>query len=260
VAVVLVDTTDVVNIGGTVRAMGNTGFTGLRLVRPQRFNAWDVGGIAHYSQHIVDATTIHPSLADALADTHLVVGLTGKHHRDQRNARPFPDTLDQVAATAQDGGTVALVFGREDIGLTNADLDLCHLCTTVPTNPAYPSLNLAQAALLVLYGLFERGNGTRQVLRPPRRGAPRASTRQLQDLFADLERTLDAVEFLKTRSPVTTMRALRSTLARADLDAREAGLLRALFIEVRRYLHRRGVLADIGPMGAGKQPDGDTKL
>lgn len=257
VVVVLVETTDVVNIGGTVRAMGNTGFDQLRLVRPRHFNTWDVGGIAHYSQHIVEATTLHDSLTDAVAGTHLVVAFTGKHHRDQRNARPFPEMLDRIMASAETGAQVALVFGREDSGLTNVDLDVCHFCTTVPTNPAYPSLNLAQAVLLALYGLFERANGTRQTLRRPRRNAPRASTEQLAELFADVERMLNAIEFLKTRSPITTMRSLRSTLLRADLDTHEAGLLRAISIEVRRYLHRRGVIAEVGPIGLERRQTDD---
>jgi tRNA C32,U32 (ribose-2'-O)-methylase TrmJ len=129
-------------------------------------------------------------------------------------------------------------------------LDACHAVTTIPTNPAYPSLNLAQAALLVLYQLFQRSGGLSQSFRPPRRQAPSASSSLLEDLFADLERALDAIEFLGSRSRASTLRSLRVALYRARLDAREASLIRAVFIEVRKFLHRKRVLSDVGPVGS----------
>jgi len=74
----------------------------------------------------------------------------------------------------------------------------------------------------------------------------------LEDLFADLERALDAIEFLGNRPRTSILRSLRVALFRARLDAREASLLRAIAIEVRRYLHRKGLLSDVGPVGAGR--------
>src|SRR5438132_13749077 len=107
--------------------------------------------------------------------------------------------MDQVADAATQGQQVAVVFAREDWGMSNEMLDACHAVTTIPTNPAYPSLNLAQAALLVLYQLFQRAGGQQQAYRPPRRQAPAASSQLLEDLFADAERALEAIEFLKQR-------------------------------------------------------------
>lgn len=257
IALVLVETTDPVNVGGVVRAMANTGFQRLRLVNPAAVvpDAWHVIGIAHYTQHIVESTQVFPNLLAGVSDAQFVLGLTGKHYRVQRNALPLGSALARVAQAAQAGQTVALVFGREDIGLTNAQLDVCQAVTTIPTDPAYSSLNLAQAALLVLYLLFLRAGGDQQPLRPPRKSAPPASVALLADLFADLERALDAIDFLHSRSRVSTMRSLRSALYRARLDVREASLLRAVAIEVRRYLHRRGLLAEVGPVGAGRSGD-----
>jgi TrmH family RNA methyltransferase len=252
VAVVLVEPTDPVNIGGVVRVMANTGFLGLRLVRPVGFDAWHVGGIAHYTQHIIDAAHIAETLPQAVADRQLVLALTGKHQRVERNALPFRAAMDTVAAAATAGQPVALVFGREDRGLSNEMLDACHAVTTIPTNPAYPSLNLAQAALLVLYQLFERGGGQEQAYRPPRKAASNAPSELLEDLFADLERALDAIQFFGGRSRQSTLRSLRVALFRARLDVREASLLRAIFIEVRRFLRRRGVINEVGRVGRGR--------
>lgn len=250
VVVVLFEPTDPVNIGGVARAMANTGFARLRLVNPAPFDPWDVIGVAHYTQHIVERVPVYPSLDAALADAQLVVGLSGKHHAAQLNRLPFDNAVAQVAEQAGSGSTVALLFGREDRGLPNEALDRCHLVVAIPTNPAQPSLNLAQAALLVLYFLFRASGGGEQVYRAPRRAAPAAPAALLEDLFADLERALDAIELFKTRARPSLMRSLRAALVRARLNQREASLLRAIAIEIRRYLHRRGVLADVGPIGA----------
>jgi TrmH family RNA methyltransferase len=249
ICVLLIEPTDPVNIGGVVRVMANTGFLQLRLVRPVGFDAWHVGGVAHYTQHIVSATQTFEALPAAVADRQFVLGLTGKHHRVERNALGFEGAIDAVTTAATQGQQVAIVFGREDWGLSNDMLDACHAVTTIPTNPAYPSLNLAQAALLTLYQLFERSGGLAQTYRPPRRPAAIAPSALLEDLFADVERALDAIEFLKSRSRTNTLRSLRVALFRAGLDVRQVSLLRAVFIEMRKYLVRKGIRSDVGPVG-----------
>jgi tRNA/rRNA methyltransferase len=251
-AVVLVEPTDVVNIGGVVRVMANTGFLQLRLVRPVSFDPWHVGGIAHYTQHIVSATQVFEDLPSAVAERAFVLGLTGRHHRVERNTLPFVEALQSVAELALSGQEVAIVFGREDWGLSNAMLDACHAVTTIPTNPAYPSLNLAQAALLVLYQLFERSGGLEQTYRPPRRVSPLAPSGLLEDLVADMERALEAVEFFHSRSRLSAVRSLRVALYRARLDVREASLLRAVFIEIRKFLVRKGLRDEVGRVGASR--------
>jgi tRNA (cytidine32/uridine32-2'-O)-methyltransferase len=250
VSVVLVETTDPVNVGGVVRAMANNGFLRLRLVSPVSFDPWQVVGVAHYTQHILEASQRFDTLTHAVADSHFVLGMTGRHHRVERNALAFQAAIEQVMEVARQGQEVAVVFGREDWGMSNAMLDACHAVTTIPTNPAYPSLNLAQAVLLVLYQLCQRAGGQQQSYRPPRRQAAPASSGLLEDLFADLERALDAIEFLGDRPRTSILRSLRVALFRARLDAREASLLRAIAIEVRRYLHRKGLLSEVGPVGA----------
>jgi TrmH family RNA methyltransferase len=247
--IVLVEPTDPVNIGGVIRAMANTGFLHLRLVRPVGFDARKVIGVAHYTQHIVEATQQLDSLPEAVKDRHLVIGLTGRHPRVGRNALPLHEAVGRLIDAASSGQQVAIVLGREDYGLSKVALDACHMVTTIPTNPAYPSLNLAQATLLVLYQLFQRAGGEDQAYRRPRHAAPPASSGLLEDLFADLERALDAIEFLKSRARTHTLRSLRVALYRARLDVREASLLRAVVIEIRRFLRLKGVLAELGPVG-----------
>jgi TrmH family RNA methyltransferase len=256
IAVVLVEPTDAVNIGGVIRAMANTGFVHLRMVNPVGFDPWHIVGVAHYTQHLIQAARTFDTLERAVADRHFVLGLTGRHHRAKRNALAITTAIEQIREVATGGGEVAIVFGREDSGLSNAMLDACHAVTTIPTNPAYPSLNLAQAALLVLYRLFERARGQDQNYRPPRKRAAAAPSSLLEDLFADIERSLDAIGFLGSRSREHTLRSVRVALYRAQLDVREASLLRAMAIEVRRFLRREGIIADVGPIGAQSSRSG----
>ena len=137
-----------------------------------------------------------------------------------------------------DAGPTALLYGREDKGLPNEALDLCHRVVTIPTNPAYPSLNLAHAVVLMLYELaLARGDDARPFKAPRREGGP-VTVDDLERLFADAEAALRGIEFFKTREVEGVMRTLREVMHRTPLDQREAKLLRAMAIEVVKYSER----------------------
>lgn len=138
-----------------------------------------------------------------------------------------------------DEGIAALLLGPEDKGLTNAELDLCHRVVVIPTSPEHPSLNLAQAFTVMAYELFlVRGEAQ---LKEPRRSAPFATHEQLERLLADAQAALDGIEFFKTRNPSMVMRTVREVTHRTPLDQREVRLLRAMCVEVLRFLERKGV-------------------
>lgn len=241
VVVVLWETQDVVNIAGTVRAMKNFGLSRLRLVAPAEWNPWRIEGIAHDTQDLVAAATLHDTLPDALADCEFVVALTARGRRAKRAmARPreiAPELLER-AASAAEGASVAVLFGREDQGLPNWALDLAHRTATIPTNPDHRSLNLAQAVLVVAYELWLADEGRDQAFKPPRRVAPLAPVQLMEKLFEDLESSLWAIDFFKSRQSESVMRSLREIFHRNDLDTREAGLIRAIAIEIRKFLER----------------------
>jgi TrmH family RNA methyltransferase len=136
-------------------------------------------------------------------------------------------------------GPVAIVAGREDSGLTNAELDLCHALVTISTDPGHRSLNLAQAVAIMAYESWNARGGDDVPLKPPRNRAAPATSAQLEELFADWTGALWAVDFFKTRRTESVMRSFREIVFRAELDGREASLLRAIGIEVVRYLDRR---------------------
>lgn len=228
---------DLVNIASVVRVMKNFGLRDLRLVAPVEYDAYRVEGIAHKTGDVLKRTREFDSLDQALADCHHVVGFTARQRSAKRNAqRPREAASEIVAVAASD--LVALVFGPEDQGLTNEELDRCHRIVTIPTSPDYASLNLAQAAAVMAYELF-LARGT-PPLKPPRRAAEPASQEQLERLFADARRALDAIDFFKTRNPEPIMRTVREIVHRTPFDAREVELARAMCFEVMRALNAHG--------------------
>ncbi|MBK9710726.1 MAG: RNA methyltransferase [Kouleothrix sp.] len=247
IVVVLHRPQKLVNIAGAVRAMMNMGLDQLRLVQPAEYDPHDIAGIAHRSAGLLAATTIHPTLDVALADAVYVVGTSSR----PREAGPVPatprDLAPELLARAA-GGPVALLFGPEDNGLSNAELDRCHSLMVIPTEPGYASLNLAQAVLLVAYELRLAA----EAAVPPSNRSPAtpATAGQLEDLFAALERALWGIEFFKSRQSATMMRVLRGLVHRAEPDAREAALLKAIAVETINFLRRKG----IEPGGADPEP------
>jgi TrmH family RNA methyltransferase len=235
--VVLDQPQDLVNIAHVVRAMKNFEFRDLRLVAPREYDAYRVEGIAHQTQDVLARVRVFDTLAAALADCVHVVGFTARgrtaKHALQRPRQAAVEILERAAL-----GPVALLFGREDRGLPNEALDLCHRIVTIPTSPAYGSLNLAHAAVVMLYELaLARGAETRPFKAPRRRAGP-ATVEEIERLFTDIERALRAIEFFKTRNPEMVLRTVRDAVHRVPLDAREAKLFRAIAIEVVKYGER----------------------
>ncbi|MGD0484046.1 MAG: TrmH family RNA methyltransferase, partial [Gemmatimonadales bacterium] len=241
-----------------VRAMKNFAVaTELRLVAPREFDLWRIEGIAHRSADILEHAARFETLDAALADCVHVAGLTAREraakHTVQRPRDAAPSLLE-----AAEQGPVALLFGREDKGLPNDALDRCHSLVTIPASPAYPSLNLAHAVVLMLYELaLARGDGAR-AFKPPRHTAPPATAEELERFFAEADRALHAVGFFRSHVVEPVLRTLRDLTHRASPDQREAKLLRAIAIEVAKDRARRGGVAAEPPdrRGEGGPPGG----
>ncbi len=228
---------DVVNIAGVIRVMNNFGLGKLRLVNPDEFNAYRIEGIAHRSGDLIEATTRHDSLEDAVADVSFVVGTTARPRTAGRKYLWPREAAARMAERAQDG-TVAILLGREDRGLTNEGLDLCHAVSIIPTDSEYSSLNLAQACLVLAYEVFLALDSSDPDL-PQGRRATRPPTRaELEETFTAIERGLSRIEFYKAREPAAVMRTLRTIISRSEPDLREARLLGAIGYEIGHYFDR----------------------
>jgi TrmH family RNA methyltransferase len=249
---VLVNPQDIVNIASAVRIAKNFGIEHMRLVDPEVFDPWRIEGIAHNTADFVARIEILPSLEAALADCVSAYVLTGRERAAKRTTRRPREAAAELVRELEDG-PVAIVAGREDSGLTNAELDLCRTVVTIATDPRHPSLNLAQAVAIMAYETWNARGGEALPLKPPRHVAAPATSEQLETLFADWHRALWAIDFFKTRRSENVMRSFREIVFRAELDGRESSLVRAMGIEVARYLQR------VGAPIAGTPPDaGDS--
>lgn len=240
VVVVLDEPQDPVNIGGVVRAMKNMGLSRLYLVRPVDFDPWRIEGVAHTGLDVIESARVFDRLEDAIADARLVLGTTARGRRVRRNYRRPREAGIEVLAACRAGQEVALVFGREDRGLSNAALDLCSRVVVIPSDPEHASLNLAQAVLILAYEAFLAA-GSELPFKEPRHTACRARREEFEILFQEIEASLHAVDFFKAHKVEPIMRTVREVAARADLDERETGLFKAMAYEIRNFLGRHGL-------------------
>src|SRR5881394_1337106 len=237
IVVVLHEPQDLVNIAHVVRGMKNFGLRDLRLVNPREYEAYRVEGIAHQTQDVLARVRVVPALEDALADCVHVVGFTARGRTAKRNLQRPRDAAAEILELAQTG-TVALLFGREDKGLSNEALDRSHRVVTIPSDPDYASLNLGHAVIIMLYELALAQGAEARPFKAPRRSSEPADAAELERLFVDVARALHAIEFFKTRNADGVMRTMREIAHRVPLDAREVKLLRAMAIEVTKYGER----------------------
>ena len=237
ITVVLHQPRDLVNIGTAVRAMANMGLERLTLVDPAEFDPRRITGIAHRTERIVDAIRRSATLEEALAGATHVVGTSARPRTAQRNyGRPRELAPDIVRRARR--GRVAIVFGREDRGLSNRALDLCHDVMVIPTAPEHRSLNLAQAVLLVAYELFLAAQGDGDPLPSGKRSLGPATIAELEEMYGALEAGLERAAFFRARKAESVMRVLRTVLGRTTLDAHEARLIRSIGYQVRNRLER----------------------
>jgi TrmH family RNA methyltransferase len=230
---------NLVNVAGVIRVMKNMGLTHLRVVQPAEWDPWRITGIAHRTDDLVEATGHFDTLEEAVSDCVFVLGTSARSRTAHRNYGYARDWARELVARAPDG-PVAIVFGREDRGLSNQALDLCHGVAIIPTDAAYSSLNLAQASLILAYEVFLAAHadvGLPALPRGKRTTGP-ATRQRLETMFRALEGAMDRVEFFHAREAESVMRTFRTLFARAELDQQEAGLVQAMGFEIQKYLDR----------------------
>jgi len=227
VEVVLVRPARAANVAAACRAMKNLGLRRLWLVHPPpALLDHEARALAYGAWDVLDGARRAADLGEAVAGSTLVVGTTGRDLDRAWTAR----TLSERAGAEARGGAMSVVFGPEASGLTGRELDLCHRLVHVPTDPEHPSLNLAQAVLLVGYELRVASlGGTAAAL--PSEEAP-APAGELEAAVQELRAGLLAVGYLDPANPDRVLAELRRLLARAGPTVREVTLLRGVARQV----------------------------
>ncbi len=270
--VVLVETQMVENIGAAARAMANFGLSRLRLVKPvQGWPNDKARAMAAGADRVLDGAQLYDSLAEAIADCTFVVATTARNHDQAKPVLGAGQAAAEMAPRVKADENVAIVFGRERNGLENHEVARADRILTLPVNPAFASLNLAQAVVIVGYEWFKQAGGELPFAAPQK--SPPAKKQQLDAFFADLERELDKVEFFRPAEKRGTMgvnlRNIFQRMAPSQQDVRTLhGVVTAL-VQGRKGPARGGVLDGAGAQklrdllaehGAGRAPSERTPL
>jgi tRNA/rRNA methyltransferase len=234
---VLVEPAGPLNVGSVARLCANFGIGELRLVAPRCDPlATEARRMAVHGLSLLEAAPIFPQLSDALADCTRVVATTGRGEGEPLPLAPPADALGWLLG-GDDGAAAALVFGREDRGLSNEELLQAGRLLRIATGPAYASLNLSHAVAVVLHELHQQrlpsppGQGAQQTAGP---GWPEPAPReQLEAALGDAEALLLEVGFLYPHTTRARMAKLRALLQRAQCSSEEVALLRGMVCQFR---------------------------
>ena len=233
VKVVLVETSHPGNIGSVARAMKTMCLANLYLVAPKIFPSALSTARAAGADDILASATICDHLAEAIGDCHLVIGASA---RIRSIAWPLL-TPRQCAQKIRDEGrdkNVAILFGREHSGLTNAEIDLCQYLLRIPCNADYSSLNLAAAVQIIAYELLLMSRD--DAAASPEYTVPKANARELEAFYHHLHQILLAVDFIHPDKSRSIMRRLRRLFNRAHLEKKEIDILRGILSSVQNKL------------------------
>lgn len=146
------------NIGASARAIKTMGFNSLRMVKPEGYPDERANWLAHGSQEILEKALIFPSLSEAIEDLDFVIGTSAKKRSVKFDYYPISEVKDILAKKKDNIHSLGLVFGKEESGLSNPELDLCDLISYIPMAKPYPSLNLSQAVMVYAYQLADLSN------------------------------------------------------------------------------------------------------
>ena len=248
--VVLVEPQMGENIGAAARAMANFGLGRLRLVKPVQ--AWpneQARVMAAGADRVIDNAQVFATLADAIGDCTFVLAATARNHDQAKPVIGAEAAAALAAPRVAAGETVAIVFGRERNGLENHEVALADAIVTLPVNPAFASLNLAQAVVIVGYEWFKLQAGGQLPFAMPQRSPP-AAKQQLDAFFADLERELEKVEFFRPEEKRGTMsvnlRNIFQRMAPSQQDVRTLHGVITAIAQGRKGPARGGVLDSAG--------------
>src|SRR5262249_54445325 len=151
-----------------------------------------------------DDAVLHGTLNEAIGDCSFVLATTARNHDQAKPVISAETAASEMAARISAGESVAIIFGRERIGLENHEVALADRIVTLPVNPAFASLNLAQAVVIVAYEWFKHATGAQLPFSMPEKSPP-ARKQQLEAFFSDLERELERVEFFRPEEKRGTM-------------------------------------------------------
>ncbi len=249
IRIVMIHTTHPGNIGSAARAMKTMGLSRLFLVRPEHFPHADSTALASGAADLLDTAVVVDDLNEALQGVGWVVGTSARLRHipwPRFDARQVAEQMmHECAAHDLD---IAILFGREDRGLTNEELQLCHVHLEIPTNPDYSVLNVAAAMQVVCYEIRMAWLATLSPAQPAvvqmplthvEWDEPPVSQELMQQFYKHMEQAFRAVGFLDVEHPGPMLVRIQRLFQRVRLDRLEYNLLRGFFKDVLKMNNQR---------------------
>ena len=227
IKIILVETSHPGNIGAVARAMKNMNISNLWLVSPKIFPSAEATSRASGADDILARATVCSSLQEAIADCNMVIGASARCRTISWPEMTPRECAEKIAIT-EPGNKVAIIFGRENSGLKNNELDLCHFLLRIPCNSEYSSLNIAAAVQVVCYELFIAAGRQEAIVIGDRGKTPKATATQMESFYTHLYQALTDIGFMHPDKSKSIMRRLRRIYNRIELDIKELDILRGI--------------------------------
>jgi tRNA (cytidine32/uridine32-2'-O)-methyltransferase len=229
IRIVLVETSHPGNIGSTARAMKTMGLSRLYLVTPVMFPDRRAQEMAAGADDILENAVVTSELSDALRGCQMIFA-TSARARDIGLPGLTPRECAEKITELSDDTEIAVVFGREQSGLSNQELLQCHCHIHVPTDPSFSSLNLSQAVQIVAYEI--RMQGLAPKAHATNKQDTLATAEQIELFYQHLESVLIQIDFLKLSNPKRLQQRLRRLFNRATLETMEVNILRGILTHI----------------------------
>ena len=239
ISFILVGTTHPGNIGAAARAMKNMGIHQMELVSPKEFPHEKAFFRAKAATDVLEKAVIYKSLKEAISETKLVIGTSARNRKVPWPIVSPSEAAEEIVAFSKTSeAKTAVVFGREDRGLTNEELGLCNLHVHIPSSDEYPSLNLSQAIQIIAYEIRLKALSDEGKLKKQEWDVPLAENAEIEKLIEHFDELMQEVEFYKTDNPRQLLRRVRRFFKRSKLDHIEANVFRGVFAAIQKKLKR----------------------
>lgn len=231
--IVLVETSHPGNIGSVARAMKTMGLSRLSLVNPKDFPSGDANALSGNARDVLDAAIIYPNLKAAIKESTFVYATSARNRSINWPTVNPEEAADKILNQVAGNKEISIIFGREDRGLTNEELQLANFHLEIPANPDYPVLNIAMSVQIVTYELFKNRNTSQD---REWRDYPEINSEDLQRLIDHFVETSIDLEMIDPKNPSQIIARIKRMFSRLQPDSMEGNYLRGFLTAVNKRL------------------------
>ena len=236
VKIILIETSNSGNIGSTLRAMKTMGFGSLCLVNPKEFPSEEVTALAANASDLIDSVQVVNSIEEALDGCNLVIGTSSRDRKVPWPNESIASAAPKIIAEADKNNTVAILFGREDRGLTNDELQRCNLHVHIPANEDYPVLNVAMSVQVVCYQLLISRAIDSEMKNNQHWDVPLAEANHVNRLVEHFTDVAEKLEVFNKGNPRQIGARIKRLFTRIGLDEMEVNFMRGFLAAVEKKL------------------------